>query len=165
LGLYVLQLTTTANPSADTPEDAWTTVATFDYTENRDADIGGQFTSFLRHEYQIMHLDGTAVTATGIRLLVPDAGLGGGTAIDELEVYAAMPPALEPAIASDADAVTLSWQGQPGARYFVEYSETLEAGSWQILPGADTIDASPNGVTSVIDPVANRQRYYRVGTR
>ena len=84
LGLYTLQVTTAADPSADTPDGDWTTVATFDYTEILDTVVGEQFTSFLRHEYQITQADGSAVMATGVRLLVPTAG---GTAIDELEVY------------------------------------------------------------------------------
>lgn len=70
------------------------TVATFDYTESLDVVVGEQFTTYLRHEYQVMQADGSPVRATGVRLLVPAAGLGGGTAIDELEVYSAMPTAI-----------------------------------------------------------------------
>lgn len=76
-----------------------------------------------------------------------------------------MPGALAPAIGLTEGVITVDWIGEPGARYFVEFSETLTGDSWQILPGADTIDADPNGVTSVTDAVADRQRYYRIGTR
>jgi hypothetical protein len=166
-GVYTLQITTTANPNADTPDNAWMTVATFDYTESLDVVVGEQFTTYLRHEYQVMQADGSPVRATGVRLLVPAAGLGGGTAIDELEVYSAMPTAIASTISLVDDNVTIGWIGEVGARYFVEFSETMEADQWQILPGADTVDAGPDGVTSVMDTITGNpgKRFYRVGTR
>lgn len=75
------------NPNADTADDDWTTLGTFDYRFNEDLVIGGAFTSFLRHEFQVSRESGSDLLATGLRLLVPTAGLAGGTAIDELEVY------------------------------------------------------------------------------
>ena len=164
-GIYTLQITTAANPNADTPDDAWVTVATFDYTESLDAVVGAQVTTFLRHDYQIMQTDGSAVTATSVRLLVPTAGLGGGTAIDELEVYSEMPTAIASTISLADAEVTVGWLGDVGARYFVELTETMEADQWQILPGADTVDAGPNGVTSVVDAITGDKRFYRIGTR
>jgi hypothetical protein len=164
-GIYTLQITTIANPDADTPDEAWTTVATFDYTESLDAVVGAQFTTFLRHEYQVMQTDGSEVTTTGVRLLVPMAGIGGGTAIDELEVYSAMPSPIASTISPVDDSVTIGWAGEVGARYFVEFSETMESNDWQILPGADTVNAGPDGVTSVMDTVSGQRRFYRIGTR
>lgn len=85
-GLYELQITTDAAPGADSN---WITVAEFDYAGSDDFEPGGDFTSYLRHEYVIETDGGGAVVATGVRLLVPATGLGGGTAIDEFEVYGA----------------------------------------------------------------------------
>ena len=164
-GVYTLQVTTTANPNADTPDNAWMTVATFDYTESLDVVVGEQFTTYLRHEYQVMQTDGSPVTATGVRLLVPAAGLAGGTSIDELEVYSAMPTAIASTISLADGNVIVGWIGEVGARYFVEFTETMEADQWQILPGADTVDAGPDGVTSVMDAITGEKRFYRVGTR
>ncbi|MEZ5323486.1 MAG: hypothetical protein R3F19_00245 [Verrucomicrobiales bacterium] len=88
-GIYELQFTTVANPDSDTPDGDWTTVGTFNYRSNEDDAIGELFTWYLRHEFSVATSDGSPITATGVRLLVPQAGLGGGTAIDELEVYGA----------------------------------------------------------------------------
>ncbi len=88
-GIYTLQFTTDPNPSAATSDAAWTTVATFDYQFSADNLIGEGFTTYLRHEYSVSQSDNSPLVATGVRILVPSAGLGGGTAIDELEVYGA----------------------------------------------------------------------------
>jgi hypothetical protein len=88
-GLYTLQITTVPNPDADTPDDDWKTVGTIEYTRKGDDEVDGLFTPYLRHEYTIANADGSPIVATGVRLLVPQAGLAGGTAVDELEVYAA----------------------------------------------------------------------------
>ena len=88
-GLYELQITTDPNPG---PDSTWTSVGEFDYFGSDDFEPGGDFTEYLRHEYSISRSDGSPVQATGVRLLVPSSGLGGGTAIDELEVYGAPKP-------------------------------------------------------------------------
>lgn len=77
LGLYTLQYTTEPNPTDATT--AWTTIGTLDYGA-----AGGTNYAFpsKRHRYTF-----NPVSATGIRLLVPEGGLVGGTCIDELEVY------------------------------------------------------------------------------
>lgn len=86
-GNYVLQYTQSNDPNPDTTttgdaSTGWQTIGEIAYTL-RDED----FTEYLRHEFKIS--DGTGgVQATGIRLIVPNTGLAGGTAIDELEVYA-----------------------------------------------------------------------------
>lgn len=86
-GLYELQITTVANPDSGTPDGDWTTVGTFDHRSNEDDEVGELFTWYLRHEFSVATADGSPISATGVRLLVPQAGLAGGTAVDEIEVY------------------------------------------------------------------------------
>ncbi len=75
-GQYLIQYTTTPNPDAATPESAWVTLEEVTY--------GTEFPSLpaLRHRYNF-----AAVSATGVRIIVPGTGLAGGTAIDEIELY------------------------------------------------------------------------------
>ena len=84
-GTYTLQFTNAADP-ATAGEVDWVTIGTLGYTANEDMDLGGGFTGFLRHEFAVSQ-DNNPIAATGIRILVPAIGLGGGTAIDEIEVY------------------------------------------------------------------------------
>lgn len=78
LGRYTLQYTTAANPNASTPDASWTTIGILDYMSS----APGLFANpSARHLFRF-----PAVTATGVRLLVP-----AGAAIDELELYLAQP--------------------------------------------------------------------------
>lgn len=91
LGLYTVQITRVSFPDETTEEtgDAttgWVTVGTIEYLGDDDEDLGEGFTSWLRHEFEIAE-DGAPVQATGFRLIVPLHGMGGGTAIDEIELY------------------------------------------------------------------------------
>jgi hypothetical protein len=79
LGLYRLQYTTTANPNQTTPDSAWTEIGTLNYQSPGGTNFGFPHR---RHLYSF-----NPVQATGIRLIVPTSGLGGGTAIDEIELY------------------------------------------------------------------------------
>ncbi len=85
-GNYELQYTQTADPDADTEltgdaATGWKTIGEVAYSTNND-----DFASYLRHEFTIS--DGTGgMQATGLRIMVPGTGLGGGTAIDEIEIY------------------------------------------------------------------------------
>jgi hypothetical protein len=88
LGIYTLQFTAVATPDGATAATGlaatgWQTIGTLNYVSTDDIAPGGAFTGHLRHEYGL----GTGVQATGFRLLVPATGLGGGTAIDEFEIY------------------------------------------------------------------------------
>lgn len=89
LGLYTLQYTRVASPTSAlvTTGDAttgWVDIGTLDYGA-----AGGTNYSFpsRRHRFEF-----DPVAASGLRLIVPATGLGGGTAIDEIEVYAAPTP-------------------------------------------------------------------------
>lgn len=77
-GTYVVQVTTVENPTADTPESAWKTLGTITHGEQEVEIASGRFKPYLRHRYAF-----APVEATGVRLVVP----GAGVAIDELEVY------------------------------------------------------------------------------
>ncbi len=66
-------------------------MGTVNYTAVNDAGPGGEFTGYLRHEFSVQ-AGGGPVLASGIRLLVPSTGLGGGTAIDEIEIYGSAVP-------------------------------------------------------------------------
>jgi hypothetical protein len=83
-GAYVLQYTTVPSPDALTLDASWITMGNIWLN-------GDSLDSADRHEYSF-----APVTATGVRLLVGGAGVASGRAIDELEVYAAIP---EPAAA------------------------------------------------------------------
>jgi len=83
LGTYTLQYTQVGVPSASTPDTGnpltgWATVGTLNYQGTG----SGLFTNpSRRHRFTF-----DPVEATGIRLIVPGTGLGGGTCIDELEI-------------------------------------------------------------------------------
>ena len=71
MGTYTLQRTTVAAPGAGTAvtgvaATGWENIGTFTYYGNTDTTVGGGFSAFLRHEYQIA-LNGGAVAATGLR--------------------------------------------------------------------------------------------------
>lgn len=89
-GQYTLQVTTADDPAA-AADDAWTTLAAINYLTDFPDGPGGDFTGYLRHEFDVAQGD-DPVLATGVRLLVPAVGLAGGTAIDELEVYVVPEP-------------------------------------------------------------------------
>ena len=98
LGIYTLQFTAVADPSGSTPDTGlastgWQSIGTLNYVSTEDIAPGGAFTAHLRHQFDL----GAGVQATGFRLLVPATGLGGGTAIDEIELYGT--PVPEPAAA------------------------------------------------------------------
>jgi hypothetical protein len=80
LGLYRLQYTNAANPSALTDDSLWNDIGTIEYTPGAPGGIGPQAytASHLRHRFNF-----NPVNATGVRLVNPDFG----TAIDEIELY------------------------------------------------------------------------------
>ncbi|MDF1784946.1 MAG: hypothetical protein P1U82_03690 [Verrucomicrobiales bacterium] len=154
-GVYVVQVTTDTTISA---ESTWRTIGKVELSANDDTEIGGGLTGFLRHLYTF---DEGTVNATGVRIVVSNPAI----AIDEIEVYGAMPLEITPTIGLSSDGINLAWVGDVGAQYTVEFSETMEPDSWQMLPGADAIEVAADGVASVFDSVADRQRYYRIWWR
>lgn len=90
LGLYTLQVTRVAAPDGSIavtgdPLTGWQNIGTLNYVSEDDTVLGGAFTSYFRHEYQISE-NGLPVEATGFRILVPSTGLASGTDIDEIEI-------------------------------------------------------------------------------
>lgn len=86
LGTYNIQRTLLTTPASATftgnAATGWETIGTITYAGNDDTVVGGLFTSYYRHEYQVS-LGGNAVPATAIRL----ANSNDAIAIDEIEVY------------------------------------------------------------------------------
>jgi hypothetical protein len=83
LGTYTLQYTRVATPGVSTSstgnaDTGWATIGTLSYQR---AGTGLFTRPSRRHRFTF-----TPVEATGIRLVVPATGFGGGTCIDELEV-------------------------------------------------------------------------------
>ena len=70
--------------AVSTAGGVWSTLATFTLLGNEDTIRGGNFTAHLRHEFRVSTDVGDAIVATGVRLIVPESGLGGGTAIDRI---------------------------------------------------------------------------------
>lgn len=129
LGLYTLQFTTTANPDAGTSDAAWTTIGTLDYqSPGGDANFNAPH---LRHVYNFSPVD-----ATGLRLIVPATGIGGGTAIDEIELYTT--PSVEPLrlveVGPAFGVVPANLATNPGATAFAK----------DVIPGFPTIHNIPN---------------------
>ncbi len=96
-GTYSVEYTQLDNvdantPFTDDPTTGWASMGAIELTSSSVNDgPGGEFTGYLRHEFEVA-MNGGPVMASGIRLVVPATGLGGGTAIDELEVYAIPEP-------------------------------------------------------------------------
>ena len=80
LGEYTLQYTTSTMPEY-AGDGEWTTIGTLKYNMAQAPEFSAPSR---RHQFSF-----DPVQATGIRLLVPVAGLAGGTCIDEIELYSA----------------------------------------------------------------------------
>jgi hypothetical protein len=96
-GTYTIQFTQVPGANSSTthtgdPTTGWADIGGVNYTAVDDIGPGGEFTGYLRHEFSVLNDDGSPIIASGIRLLVPATGLGGGTAIDEIEVYGSPVP-------------------------------------------------------------------------
>lgn len=120
LGTYVLQITNDALPSAG---GAWSTLATFTLLGNEDTVRGGNFTAHLRHEYRVSTDVGDAVVATGVRLIVPESGVGGGTAVDELEVLT--DGVSQGLVITPAAGFVATWDGNEGEPQLVQNNLAL----------------------------------------
>jgi hypothetical protein len=65
----------------------WTSIGTLEYLFSDDFVLGGMFTGYFRHEFQVSTSGGGPVPLTGFRIVVPAVGLAEGTAIDEIELF------------------------------------------------------------------------------
>lgn len=73
-GTYTVQYTTVPNPDASTPDNSWMSFESITYA--------GTAQDALRHLYTFDPIE----NVTGVRIIVSAGGLGGGIAIDEIEV-------------------------------------------------------------------------------
>ena len=81
LGIYTLQFTNDAGAT-------WNNIGMLNYDGvGDDGVLGGAFTSYFRHQFGVSATGGAPIVANGVRILVPVSGLGGGTAIDEIELF------------------------------------------------------------------------------
>ncbi len=92
LGIYTIYYTQILAPDLTTLiteiiTSGWKTIGTINYVSRDDDVVGGGFTEYLRHEYQLS-FNGQAISATGFRIDTPVAA-----AIDEIELYAVPEPA------------------------------------------------------------------------
>ncbi len=149
-GTYQIQVTQSPDPAG--PGAAWITVGSVAYTTSVDDLVGDQFTAYLRHEFAISTSGGEPISATGVRLLVPATGIGGGTAIDELEVHEAGPP--------DADA-----DGEPDGSdncpHWPNPAQTDTDGNG-IGDACECGDQSGDGVVSILDLLAINEVIFAV---
>lgn len=149
VGVYTLQFTSVPNPDATTPDGAWTTIADFLYLgdqEKTDNEPGGLFTEWLRHEYGIAQESGAPIVATGVRILVPVSGLGGGTAIDEIELYGATAPPELTVHSEENGEITLRWTSKEGMSYNVRSATNPSIGApvtWPIFGGHENVAGGP----------------------
>ena len=156
LGVYTIQITRVGSPDqslTDTGNAAtgWQTIGTLEYTGNEDAAPGGGFTAFLRHEYEIAE-GASGIQATGFRIVVPVTGLGGGTAIDEIEIYATT--VVDPDKDGDGfdDTVEVALGFDPNNPQSTPESKTdlrtaVEFSFWAAKGKKYTIESSPDLVT------------------
>jgi len=112
LGVYVVQVTTMANPGIDTPEACgptpeagWVTVGTIHYKANNPT----YFNSHLRHRFDLTQ-NGTPIPATAIRIKVPNAN----SDLDEIEVNANIAIENLAVRITNAPGLTITWDGNDG---------------------------------------------------
>ncbi len=140
LGVYTLQYTRVASPGTGTsftgnPDTGWATIGTLNYQRAG----GGLFANpSRRHRFKFDPVD-----ATGIRLLVPGTGIGGGTCIDELEVN---PPDTSGDVAFGAQ-LALTTTLVPAEPFRASDEEWIELYN----RGADAIDLSQWSLAGTVD--------------
>ncbi|MCL5096638.1 MAG: hypothetical protein M1608_03720, partial [Candidatus Omnitrophica bacterium] len=150
LGSYIVQVTTVTSPAADTPETedpgtGWATVGTVQYINS----IAGFFTGYNRHRFDVSK-NGAPITATGLRIKVPNGSGYGGTDLDELEVNTPVPaPSVVLSIQLNGANATLSWT----ASGTLQSADDL-SGPWTDVTNATNPMSVPIGATG--------QKFYRV---
>lgn len=164
IGIYTLQFTTVASPGAATPDADWTTIAEFDYTGTIGTDdvVGGSFTEWLRHQYEISVTGGAPILATGVRILVPDLGV----AIDEIELYgsASIAPFEITTVSYDdlTREVSITFDSKPGKFYRLMASADLTR--WSEIDDS-IVGAAGSSSTTVTNSSAlpgTLRRYFQI---
>ena len=113
-GLYELQYTAVPSPDAMTADAEWISIGTLAYGASEGP--GTNYNNiWQRHRFNFDPVD-----ATGIRLIVPASGIGGGTAIDEIELYDVAgdyvppPPPPDPVVLTPVAPYSITWDGNNG---------------------------------------------------
>jgi hypothetical protein len=134
LGTYTLQVST--NASFTTNAADWITLGTITYTNT-----AAGFSPWLRHRYSLARTNAGQVLARNVRLLVPNSGVGAGTAIDEIELFR-------------SPVTTLSYwrmgENDPGAIPGVSTFSTADpfGGRTMTMTGSPIYDASVSATAS-----------------
>jgi len=152
LGVYVLQITTVTNPGpmtpeacGPTPEGGWVTVATIHYK----ADHPAYFNAYLRHRFDLTQ-GGAPVSATGLRLKVPDATI----AIDEIEVNSNLAIEQESIRITNAPNTSIVWDGNDG--HFNDPSTTAAPPANRALATAGTTPFTSSDLGPVLGIPSHR---------
>ena len=146
LGVYVVQVTTVANPGVLTPDacgpnpnSGWVTVGTINYKANNVT----YFNSHLRHRFD-MSQGGNPIFATGLRVLVPNAN----AAIDEIEVNPNL--AIEQSVVriTNAPGATIVWDGNDG--HFNDPTNNAAPPPNRALVAAGTTPFASSGLGTIL---------------
>jgi hypothetical protein len=138
-GLYSLQFTIVADPDASTPDANWFNIGTLNYGPAQPLGTSLYTQPWRRHRFNF-----DPIQATGIRLKVPATGIGGGTAIDEIELYSTHIPVQPPLppppgiIITPAPGFSIAWDGNQG--------EHFDAAA--IAPVPDNLARATNGAVA-----------------
>jgi hypothetical protein len=159
-GLFQLQYTTVPNPDASTPDGSWLTIGSLNYGAS-DGPGTNYNAIWQRHRYNF-----DPVSATGLRLMVPTSGLGGGTAIDEIEIYDVpgdfVPPPPPPPpfnITPAAGGYSLTWDGNDGDHFSEDEMALAPINAAHIDSGATPFTSSDLGFGIHVVSAVNDGRY------
>ena len=151
-GIYTLQFTRMPNPDENTTDtgDAntgWNTIDTLNYG----APVAGTNyqSPHLRHRYNF-----DPVSATGVRIIVSGNGLGSGTCIDEIELYASPGEVQEPPLPMELAPTAgyeITWDGSDGDFFDSAVPDNLAQGGTAF--GSSEYGAGVHLITNVNDGV------------
>jgi hypothetical protein len=135
VGSYTLQYST--NAAFTTNASAWTTLGTVALSGSAPG-----FNPWLRHRFGLARTNGSPISATALRVLVPATGFAGsGVAIDELELFAAVIPPTLTLSPGTPGTTTLSWSpATPG--FVLQENLNLATTNWLNSPSGPTNPAS-----------------------
>ena len=74
-----------------------------------------------------------------------------------------IPPPQILSVARQSNQFTLTFSGEAGQTYFVEYRNSITNGNWLLLTNVGTLSAATNVIVADLLPLSNPNRFYRVG--
>lgn len=187
MGIYTVQITRVSFPDATTSDTGnaatgWQSVGTLNYANNDDTVAGELFTAYYRHQFVIGLAAGGGVQATALRLLVPGTGAGGGTDIDELEIYGTalvvldkdgdgFDDTVETTQGFDPNNASSSPEGRPAIETAVEFSFWAANGKTYIIqesadlvlwkPVEENVHGKGEKITRLYSKSGRDRHYYR----